>query len=127
MFAEGTASRPPPGRRRQFVAAGGTNMGRRTLALVTALVCFVALAPTTNAQPGGVQWSPDGFRLLVNKDVGAERWAITLNLSDGSLTGNVFFADARPPAFIFCEKTGHNHEPSLARLTIHYRCSAADG
>ena len=48
----------------------------RALALTSLLP--VALASTLVAQPGGVQWSPDGARILVSKDVGAERWAMAL-------------------------------------------------
>ena len=36
-------------------------------------------------------------------------------------------ADARPPAFVWCQKTGHNHEPSLSRLMLEFRCFGADG
>jgi hypothetical protein len=66
-------------------------------------------------QSRGVQFTPDGKRVLVNKDVGSERWAITLE-QDGSATGNVFRSDG-PPAFIACEPTG---------TPFTFDCSGAD-
>src|SRR5262245_1237489 len=50
----------------------------------------------------GVQISPDGKRVLISKDVGDERWAITLN-DDNTVTGNVFPQDGGPPQFVWCE------------------------
>jgi hypothetical protein len=70
------------------------------LAVLVAAVA-VALPAVGSAQNRGVQFTPDGKRVLVNKDVGNERWAITLN-ENGSATGNVFRSDGGPPAFIFC-------------------------
>lgn len=54
----------------------------------------------------GVQVTRDGARALVSKDVGAERWAITRNSDDGTVTGNVFFSGGGEPAFLWCEETG---------------------
>lgn len=65
--------------------------------------CSGADACVSGGQQRGIQASPDGRRILVNKDVGSERWAITLNLSDGTVTGNVFRSDGGPPAFLTCE------------------------
>jgi hypothetical protein len=53
----------------------------------------------------GIQITPDAKRTLINKDVGDERWAITRNADDGSVTGNVFFPDGRDPLFLFCALT----------------------
>ncbi|MEO6029642.1 MAG: hypothetical protein ABIR79_22475 [Candidatus Binatia bacterium] len=69
------------------------------LALVMATV--VGMPTVGSAQNRGVQFTPDGKRVLVNKDVGAERWAITKN-ENGTLTGNVFRSDGGLPAFVFC-------------------------
>lgn len=75
--------------------------GRGRLMMV-ALVALVMGAPgAVSAQSRGVQFTPDGKRTLVNKDVGSERWAIARN-EDGSATGNVFRSDGGDPAFIFC-------------------------
>lgn len=58
------------------------------------------------ARESGLQITPDEERTLLSKDVGAERWAITRNHEDGSVTGNVFFPSGGPPIFIYCEETG---------------------
>ena len=62
----------------------------------------------------GATLTYDGYNHLVNKDLGGERWSISLNLvpvqdADGtfrneivSLTGNVFKPDGSPPSFIHC-------------------------
>ncbi|MBI3770337.1 MAG: hypothetical protein HY271_17840 [Deltaproteobacteria bacterium] len=68
----------------------------------TALV-LVLLAPhAVLAADRGIQLSPDGKRVMANKDIGAERWAITFNKDDGTVVGNVFREDGSPPAFVFC-------------------------
>jgi hypothetical protein len=74
---------------------------RRETLLGMVVAAVVALPAVGAAQNRGVQFTPDGKRVLVNKDVGNERWAITLN-ENGSATGNVFRSDGGPPAFIFC-------------------------
>jgi hypothetical protein len=67
-----------------------------------AFSCWGADACTVDGAERGIQTTPDGKRILVNKDVGAERWAIARN-EDGTATGNVFRSDGGPPAFISCE------------------------
>lgn len=70
----------------------------------------------------------DGLSFLVNKDIGAERWSISINLvpertNDGGIvervlnvTGNVFQADGSPPAFVYClptsDSTGTLDDPA---------------
>ena len=66
----------------------------------------------------GATLSLDRLNFLVNKDVGAERWSISLNFvpvqsAEGgvvpqlqSVTGNVFQPDGTPPSFIFCTQRG---------------------
>ena len=71
-------------------------------------------------QGSGLQITPDELRVLVSKDVGAERWAITRNLTDGSVTGNVFFPDGGDPKFLWCEQIGKGG----GNLT--FRCFGAD-
>jgi hypothetical protein len=62
----------------------------------------------------GATLSLDRLNFLVNKDVGAERWSISLNYvpqtsEQGgivpvleSVTGNVYQPDGSPPSFIYC-------------------------
>jgi hypothetical protein len=52
----------------------------------------------------GYQETPDGLHALVSKDVGNERWAITLNRDDRTVTGNVFFPEGGDPAFVSCNQ-----------------------
>ena len=96
-----------------------------------------SLAPR-NAWAGvasrGATLTYDGYNYLVNKDLGGERWSISLNFApvgneDGtlrneivSLTGNVFKPDGSPPSFVHCvvrpDSTG-----TLADLGSTYRLS----
>ena len=100
-------------------------MNTRVLMMAALTVALAAPAAGEAAQ-SGVQWTPDGLRILVNKDVGNERWAITLNLADFSAAGNVFFTDDRAPAFIWCSKTGEDFDSSVGELNLRYSCSGAD-
>jgi hypothetical protein len=84
-----------------------------------------AIAQASNR---GATLSLDKLNFLVNKDVGNERWSISLNFvpqqsQQGgivpqlqSLTGNVFKPDGSPPSFIFCtprdDSTGTLDDPS---------------
>jgi hypothetical protein len=72
-----------------------------SVTMTAVMAAAIALPAVATAQSRGVQFTPDGKRILINKDVGAERWAITKN-ENGSLTGNVFRSDGGPPAFVFC-------------------------
>ncbi len=72
------------------------------------------------SSPSGAQSSPDGKRRLVSKDVGGERWAITLHDDDLSVTGNVFFPGGGDPQFVWCEKKGFDDG------TITFSCHGAD-
>lgn len=87
---------------------------RRFAAVFAVLVPL--LASPAFAQHG-IQTSRDGGRILVSKDVGAERWAITRNLDDLSVTGNVYFTDGRDPQFISCD---------LVASPSSYACYGAD-
>lgn len=85
-----------------------------------------------NTLPGGVQTStglqitPDGKRTLISKDVGAERWAITLNADDGSVTGNVFKSDGTEPSFVWCEFLHDDGNDDLYARELTFECSGAD-
>ena len=97
----------------------------RTLVLAT--LAFVALAATAHAQPAsGLQQTPDSQRYLISKDVGAERWAISFNLGDGTVTGNVFKTDGSAPSFIWCRITNVTEAPVPADVKYTLDCSGAD-
>jgi hypothetical protein len=84
--------------REGIIGRGTTGLGR--FAVAFGVLIAVGAAPAA-AQNRGIQLTPDGERTLVNKDVGTERYAISLN-PDGSTTGNVFRSDGGDPAFLYC-------------------------
>ncbi len=88
-----------------------------TAALAMAVVA--SLAADALAQ-SGLQISPDGKRTLISKDVGSQRWAITLNADDGTVTGNVFAAGGGRPSFVWCSETNRDGG------NITFACSGAD-
>ncbi len=83
-------------------------MGRLKDRLVGWTVALAVVFPLTvaNAQDRGIQLSLDGTRVLVNKDVGEDRWGIALNTLSQTITGNVFPGSGGEPIFIFCEPEG---------------------
>jgi hypothetical protein len=84
------------------------------------------LALPDAGQPSGLQITPDGARTLISKDVGAERWAITYNPDDDTVTGNVFSPGGGDPKFVWCERTGDNGDPDPYTVQINFSCSGAD-
>jgi hypothetical protein len=98
---------------------------RTIIGAACALGCSAAVAVW--AAPTGVQWTPgNGDYILVNKDVGDQRWAISLTLSNLFATGNVFFTSDQAPSFIACDKTGDQFDPQVGELTLRYSCSGSD-
>lgn len=82
----------------------GFAAGSGTTALLTGLVLSVVLwAPQSAARDSGVRVTPDGQQVLINKDVGAERWAIARNVVDDTVTGNVY-RENEEPVFVWCEE-----------------------
>jgi hypothetical protein len=93
---------------------------------ILAAALSLAAARPSLAAPTGVQWTPDSNRLLVSKDVGNERWAITLNLEDFSASGNVYFTNDKSPFFVWCSKTGEDFDASAGELDLRYSCYGAE-
>jgi len=62
------------------------------------------VAGTAGARDSGVQITPDGRQVLVNKDVGGERWAIARDLDDGTVTGKVFRGPGADPLYVWCSE-----------------------
>ena len=83
------------------------------LALLVGVSSATAIAQPADP-PRGVQFSPDGALTFVNKDVSGQRYAITREEADGTVTGNVFFEDCRRPKFIVCSPAGSDLELSCA-------------
>lgn len=75
----------------------------------------------------GLQVTPDGARTLISKDVARERWAITLNHYDGTVTGNVFFPGGGEPQFVWCRRVDDDGNPDAVTLSCSgaARCGAA--
>lgn len=92
----------------------------------------IRIQNAVNSLPGGmttstgVQVTPDGKRTLISKDVGPERWAITLNADDDSVTGNVFKSDGTEPSFVWCEFLSDDGNQNLYDRQVTFECSGAD-
>jgi hypothetical protein len=69
-------------------------------------------------------YDPDHAQILVNADVGHERWAITAEASNDTLLGNVFMTNGTPPAFLWCEITDIRGQ--LPNQTLGMECFGAD-
>lgn len=74
----------------------------------------------------GVRDSLDDAQILVNKDVGGERWAIAYDRTTGTVTGNVFFPDGRAPAFIWCAQTGEPGAIEPGAPDLELSCHGSD-
>lgn len=119
-----------------FLPPGG--LGAAAAGPAPSVRAAAAEAPAQSADRGATL-SFDALNLLVNKDVGGERWSISLNFlpevgDDGglerkltSVTGNVIRQGGAPPAFLYCtqrtDSTGTLLDPaSEFRLS----CQAMD-
>ena len=102
-------------------------MSRPVRVLILALVASLQLASVALAQSGsGSQMTPDSQRYLISKDVGAERWAISFNLNDRTVTGNVFKTDGSAPSFIWCRITSETPNADPRQTSYTLECSGAD-
>lgn len=96
----------------------------RGRAIAACVAVTLACAAAAGAQTG-VQVAPDGKSNLVSKDVGDERWAIHYDLSDGTVTGNVFFPDGRDPLFVWCEERARGDQQVTIGCWGADRCNNA--
>jgi hypothetical protein len=97
---------------------------RLTIAGVAGTLALAAV--DARAQGSGIQLTPDASRYLISKDVGTERWAISFNLSDRTVTGNVFKTDGSPPSFIWCDITQETPAPNPADNQYLLDCYGAN-
>lgn len=98
--------------------------------LVPMIGIVLALSTSASASDSGVQITQQGPTVvLVQKDVGNERWAMTFSLEESSAleaTGNIFRAGAAP-AFVQCRPIDVlNPNAPIDRQTIVYNCYGAD-
>jgi hypothetical protein len=85
------------------------------------LLCLVCLSSTAAAQPRNLQVTPAGSHVIINKDVGDERWAMTYDLSADMLTGTVYSGGGQERAFFECTNmTPENPE------TVTLSCSISN-
>lgn len=77
--------------------------------LVVASVVGAVTFAGTEPRDSGIQVTPNGQRVLVNKDVGEERWAIARNLDDDSVTGNVYREEGEP-LYVWCEEVARDED-----------------
>lgn len=93
----------------------GAAIGLLAATLLAAEIAHTQSAPLTAVV------SRDGKRALVSRRIGDERWAITRNFSDQTVTGNVFRTDGVPPQFVWCESLEVN-----AAFVERFSCWGAD-
>jgi Right handed beta helix region len=82
-------------------------------------VLVIAVAAESPAQTG-VQITRDERAILINKDVGDQRWAITYDPDSRTATGNVFFPSGGDPAFVWC------NEMEMVGDQVSFACFGAD-
>jgi len=77
------------------------------LAIAGVLAVLSAPTPALAQRQSGIQLGLDGSTILVNKDIGNERWTIAF---DGAIivSGNVYPLDGSAPSFVWCESMGRN-------------------
>jgi hypothetical protein len=99
----------------------------RIAALAALIAAFaVGRADTASAQrESGIQLSPQSNRYFISKDVGNERWAITYNLDDKTVTGNVFPISGGAPTFLTCDITRVEQAPNPADAQYFLSCRAS--
>jgi hypothetical protein len=105
-----------------------THRHRTGIAAIAALVTGLVLGHPSAAQAqreSGIQLSPQSNRYFISKDVGQERWAITYNLDDKTVTGNVFPLDGGAPTFLTCNITRVEQAPNPADSQYFLDCSSA--
>jgi hypothetical protein len=103
----------------------GASAMQPTAVLPISLILALFTVATAEAQPAsGTRTTPDGRQVLISKDVADERWAIAIDLRDGTATGNVFRAGASPK-FVWCERTGDDGRLDPISGEILYRCRGA--
>lgn len=94
----------------------------RGLVAIVVIAAMSGTGRTAAAARSGVQYTPDYVEALVNKNVGAERWAIARDNATGDVSGNVFVPNGSV-SFVWCEQTGLT--PEVLRLAC-YGADACD-
>ncbi len=87
---------------------------------------LILMFPLYAQAMSGMQMGRDGHRVMINKDVGGERWAIIYDTDDHTAMGNVFFPSGAPPAFVWCMETGDDGNPDPRNAQMAFACYGAD-
>lgn len=88
---------------RAAIAAGAVALGLAFLAPVEALA----------ARGSGIAEAKDGDYIMVSKDVGGQRWAMTYDYFNGVVLGNVYSNDGGAPQFVACDVTAEDENGDL--------------
>jgi hypothetical protein len=83
-----------------------------------------ASTPCEVTRASGIQVTPNDKGVLVNKDVQDERWTITRNLDNLTVTGNVFMSSGGDPLFLFCTQLDQVGDDLKLRCSGANSCSA---
>ena len=97
----------------------------RWLGGVALLTVLLVPALAVGQRQSGIQLPPDSARYLISKDVGTDRWAITYNLDDRTVTGNVFSTAGSAPQFVWCSTTSVDQAPDPADAQYNLSCQFA--
>ena len=103
----------------------------RGVAFVVFVVLIAAVGPRAAHAASGSTLTPDHLSYVVNKDVGAERWTINLNLASldpqrpSNVTGNVY-RSGQSPSFVWCQvRDDSNGTLANPGSVFRLRCSGA--
>ena len=90
----------------------------RTAIGIVAMLVLPALAQAMS----GMQMARDGHRVMINKDVGDERWSMMYDGDDHTVMGNVYFPSGGPPAFVWCMETADDGNPDRRHAAMTFAC-----
>jgi len=105
-------------------ATSGTHIAA-AMALLVGLLLGLPCAARAQRE-SGIQLSPESNRYFITKDVLDERWAITYNLDDKTVSGNVFPLDGGDATFLTCDITNveQAEDPLEAQYFLECRGSS---
>jgi len=95
------------------------------LGVVIGVAAWLLPALASAQRQSGIQLPPDSARYLISKDVGTDRWAITYNLDDKTVTGNVFSTAGSAPQFVWCATQSVQQAANPADAQYTLRCQFA--
>lgn len=98
---------------------------RSSTAVLAAIVATCTASAAHAQRESGINLTPDSARYLISKDVGSDRWAITYNLDDRTVTGNVFSTAGSAPQFVWCTTTSVRQAADPAESQYDLRCQFA--